>query len=150
MTAPTSPAGTTLVAAYVLCIDDGRILLCRVGPGEADAGRWMLPGGGLDFGEEPGAGALRELEEESGLTGEIIGLATVDARVYPARPARPSDLHKIRIVYRGRASVGTLRDETGGSTDTCAWFSFDEARRLPLVDLAETALRLVDEAPGPA
>ena len=114
-------------------------------------GHWMLPGGGLDFGEDPGAGALRELEEESGLTGELTGLATVDARVYPARPGRPgrpgrpSDLHKIRIVYRGRATGGTLRDETGGSTDTCAWFTIDEARRLPLVDLAETALRLVDE-----
>ena len=31
------------------------------------AGSWQLPQGGLDAGEEPLAGALRELEEETGL-----------------------------------------------------------------------------------
>ena len=151
MTAPTSPSRTTLVAAYVACTDDeGRILLCRVGPGEADAGHWMLPGGGLDFGEDPAASALRELREESGLTGELLGLATVDARVHPARAGRPSDLHKVRIVYRGRATGGTLRDETDGSTDTCAWFTLYEARRLPLIDVAEAAIRLLDDERDPA
>jgi 8-oxo-dGTP diphosphatase len=83
---PVPTSGVTSVAAYVVCVDDERrVLLCRVGPGEADSGRWMLPGGGLDFGEEPAAGAVRELREESGLSGEVIGLAAVESRLFPGR-----------------------------------------------------------------
>lgn len=34
---------------------------------------WQMPQGGLDDGEEPWAGALRELEEETGITPELVG-----------------------------------------------------------------------------
>ena len=44
-----------------------RILLVRVAPGYMrDVGQWTLPGGGLNFGEDPADGALRELTEETG------------------------------------------------------------------------------------
>ena len=36
----------------------------------ADA--WQMPQGGLDDGEEPWAGALRELEEETGIAAELV------------------------------------------------------------------------------
>ncbi|HEX6656334.1 MAG TPA: NUDIX domain-containing protein [Candidatus Limnocylindria bacterium] len=46
----------TRVAAYALCVEDGRILLCRIAPGYwSGVGAWTLPGGGLDFGESPRA-----------------------------------------------------------------------------------------------
>lgn len=135
------------VASYALCLDDAdRILLCRIGPGEYETGRWTLPGGGLDFGEAPGPGALRELEEEAGLTGEITDIAGVDSRVYGPRVGRPGELHAIRIIYRVQVIGGSLRDEVDGSTDTCAWFPLDEARTLPLVDLAEHGIRLAEKA----
>ena len=38
-------------------------------PATSTPGAWTLPGGGLDFGEDPADGVLRELEEETGLTG---------------------------------------------------------------------------------
>jgi 8-oxo-dGTP diphosphatase len=31
------------------------------------SGKWALPGGGLDFGEDPRTGLEREVEEEMGL-----------------------------------------------------------------------------------
>lgn len=50
------------LAAYAWCEDGDRVLLCRIAPGEADSGRWTLPGGGLEFGEDPADGVLRELD----------------------------------------------------------------------------------------
>lgn len=56
----------TRVAAYALCTEYDAILLCRIAPGSTsnDDGSWTLPGGGLDFGEQPAAAALRELRDE--------------------------------------------------------------------------------------
>ncbi|MFN9578926.1 MAG: NUDIX domain-containing protein [Novosphingobium sp.] len=51
-----------LLGCRVLAFDgEGRILLVRHSYG---SGRWMLPGGGIDRGEEPLLAALRELAEE--------------------------------------------------------------------------------------
>ena len=36
--------------------------------------KWLPPGGHLDIGEEPHTGALRELAEETGLSGRILNL----------------------------------------------------------------------------
>ncbi len=37
-------------------------------------GRWQMPQGGLDVGEEPAAASLRELREETGLRPELVEL----------------------------------------------------------------------------
>jgi 8-oxo-dGTP diphosphatase len=42
--------------------DRTRVLLCK----RRDIPVWVLPGGGLEQGESPEAGALREVEEETG------------------------------------------------------------------------------------
>lgn len=47
-----------------------RVLLLQRAPGSAMGGRWDLPGGKVDPGEEPVVAALRELTEETGLTGK--------------------------------------------------------------------------------
>lgn len=136
----------TRVAAYALCADAGRLLLCRIGPGPWSAvGRWTLPGGGLDFGEPPADGALRELAEETGLVGEVERLADVFS--WSARWRHPEDgadeaFHAIQVVYRVRVIGGELRDEPDGSTDRAAWFGLNELETLPLVRLAWDGVRL--------
>ena len=131
------------VAAYALTLDDaGRILLCRISPTIAPGQLWTLPGGGLDFGEEPEVGVLRELAEESGYDGEVIALADASSHVFPDTDLEGGRVHAVRIVYRVRVAGGELRDEVDGSTDTCGWFTFDEAARLHLGDLARRVLAL--------
>lgn len=132
----------TRAAAYALASDTAdRILLVRVAAGYPGAGRWTLPGGGLEFGEDPPAGALRELTEETGLLGRMTSLAFVDSRTGPARPEHGyGEWHGIHLVYRVEIIGGELRDERDESTDTCAWFTRDEARQLLLGHLAEAAL----------
>jgi len=136
----------TRIAAYALCVEDGRILLCRIAPGYwSGVGEWTLPGGGLDFGESPRDGAIRELAEETGLAGEIIGLA--DVLSWSGRWIHPRDgvdeaYHGLQVVYRVRILAGELRNEQDGSTDRAEWVALDEADSLPLVDLARAGVRL--------
>jgi 8-oxo-dGTP diphosphatase len=143
---PQPERSVTRVAAYALCEQDERILLCRIAPGHwSGVGQWTLPGGGLDFGEEPPLGALRELIEETGLVGEIVELAHVLS--WTGRWRHPRDdvdeaYHGIQIVYRTRIVGGSLRHEVDGSTDMAAWLTRDEAVALPLVELAAEAVRL--------
>ena len=65
--------------------------------------------------------AIRELEEETGLDGEIEAIAGVFSHVYRRSTfAEGADLHFIGIVYHVRIVGGELRDEVDGTTDTCA------------------------------
>lgn len=57
------PRQVTRVSAYAVCVEDGRLLLARIAPGYTVGldGWWTLPGGGIEHGEDPRAGAVREL-----------------------------------------------------------------------------------------
>jgi 8-oxo-dGTP diphosphatase len=143
VTDATKLAPTTRVAAYALIVDErAQILLVRVAPGYAAVGQWTLPGGGLNFGEDPSEGALRELEEETGLTGEIERIAFVASWSRDSIPEEGyGPFHAIQIVFRARATGGQLRDETDESTDLAAWVPLSEARQLPIVGLVDRALK---------
>jgi 8-oxo-dGTP diphosphatase len=135
--------GRTRVAAYALVTDDeGRVLLCRTAPGVVAEQVWLLPGGGLEFGESPEAAVVRELQEEAGLTGTVERLVDVSDRIMPNVDGADR-VHAIRIVYRARITGGDLRDETDGSTDTCAWLTAEEAAQLNLSEFARRALALL-------
>ncbi|MCW3813532.1 NUDIX hydrolase [Micromonospora sp. DR5-3] len=56
-------------AARVLLVDasDRVLLFAGTDPGRPGHAYWFTPGGGLDPGESPAAGAARELAEETGL-----------------------------------------------------------------------------------
>lgn len=143
-----APRRLQRVSAYALCADDDAILLTRIAPGAtADHdGHWTLPGGGIEFGEDPRDGALRELREETGLEGEIVELAGVDSvarRFVHPDDGVPTDFHAIRILYRVRITGGVLTDEPDGSTDACRWVPAAELPALPLVDLVEVGARLL-------
>ena len=56
------------VSVKALVIDElGRILLCR-----EDNGNWDIPGGGLDYNEDPIEGLKREIFEETGISAEKL------------------------------------------------------------------------------
>ena len=61
-------------AARVVLLDErDRVLLFRFLSPLSGRSWWITPGGGLDNGETHEAAALRELEEECGLSGVVLG-----------------------------------------------------------------------------
>ena len=125
------------IAAYNVIVDEhGQLLLVRLSDLTEAPGAWTLPGGGIDFGEHPEHGAIRELHEETGLHGRIVELLTVDSYHRLSRDDEGEyDYHAIRIVYRTEIESADLVHEADGSTDMAQWFSFEELDEITLVPM---------------
>lgn len=63
---------------------DGKLLLIKRSEELLEGGKWALPGGFLDRDENVEQGALRELKEETGWTGEVTALFRINSD--PDRP----------------------------------------------------------------
>ena len=124
------------IAAYAWVEREDAVLLVRMSPGGMGAGQWTLPGGGLDFGEEPELGVLRELREETGLDGRVEGLLGVlSVMLAPDETKSGHRIQNIGVLYRVAVTGGDLRNEVDESTDLAAWVPFAEVGELPAVPL---------------
>lgn len=140
------PRAAQRFAAYALASDPaGRVLLTLNADGYPGAGRWHLPGGGIDHGEQPADAVLRELAEETGQRGEVAALLAASSHHVPAAlgpEGYPIDWHQVQVLYR----VPVAEPDTprvlapGGSTARAAWFDREDAARLPVTDTASWAL----------
>jgi ADP-ribose pyrophosphatase YjhB (NUDIX family) len=137
------------VAAYAVCVRDGRLLLAR-GPDRNGTLEWMLPGGGMEHGEDPCDTVVREVEEETGYRIEVTGLLGVDSLRLGVRRrfGCTVDHHGVRLVYEGRVVGGELRNEVGGSTDMAAWQELAAVPGLTRVALVDTGLALWRQRPS--
>lgn len=135
------------VSAYGVIISEEMLLLARIAAGYPGAGNWTLPGGGLDWGEDPHEAMHRELYEETGLTGVVDRLLGIDSiRIERNRNGRRVGYHALRIVYAVDA-VGEPRvTEIDGSVSESRWHPLGEVPQLPTVELVESALRMLAAA----
>lgn len=135
------------LAAYAVCIDDGRILLARfVEPG-GDS-HWTLPGGKVEPAEDPFHTVVREVAEETGCDAMVERLLGVDSRVIPAAEARLGvEHHNVGIFYRVRITGGTLRPEPGGATAEPVWTPIPDVARLRRSSPVDVGLALAQTLP---
>lgn len=128
------------LAAYGWCESGGSLLLSRISEQGPGGGLWTLPGGGLDFGEDPQDGLLRELAEETGLSGVVGALLGVRSAVLePAETISGHRVQTVGILYRVTVTGGELRHETGGSSDLARWIPVAELDTLPITGLVPWA-----------
>lgn len=135
------------VAAYAVVVRDGKILLSKIAPRISHSGKWTLPGGGLEHGEEPRAGAMREVMEEAGLEVTLSDQARVYRLHQPNgfRDGHRVNAYSLRIVYEGWVAPDAPEPrvlETNGSTIEAAWHDVAAVRsgKVPVVDLVTEAL----------
>jgi 8-oxo-dGTP diphosphatase len=137
------PPKVQRVGAYALVSEARRLLLTRY----AGSGRWSLPGGGIDHGEQPQEALHREVHEETGLSLGDVRPADVDSVHFTghAPDGALEDFHAVRIVYRGkvRSGVEPAVVEADGSSDAAAWVRLDELHRYPVTGFVGIALRLL-------
>lgn len=94
-----TPKTPALTADCVVFDAEGKLLLVRRKHAPFE-GQYALPGGFVEIGESVEHAALRELKEETGLEGEIVGLIGV----YSA-PGRDPRGHTVSVAYLVRAST---------------------------------------------
>ena len=100
--------------ALVVIDGKGRILLARRKM-EPKKGFWSLPGGFMELGETTEEAGLRELKEETGLSGmiaELIGVATNSSSLYDT---------VLIIGYLVKSCTGSLGP--GDDVDEVAYFA---------------------------
>ncbi|GAA2759471.1 NUDIX hydrolase [Actinopolymorpha rutila] len=128
------------VGAYGVCMDEGRMLLIRFAGGDP---QWSLPGGGVDFGEHPVDGVVREVEEETGYAVRVGSLLGVRSNVWSS-----TSTHMVSVLYEVHVVGGELRHEVGGSTEEAAWVPVDAVEALPHTDELRAGLDLFHRRPA--
>lgn len=116
---PTNARGYDVptLATDAIVVRDGRVLLVRRRNPPA-AGSWALPGGFVEVGEPPEAACVRELQEETGLAGEVRAVAGVYGD-----PDRDPRGHVVTVVYAVDAPAGEPRG--GDDAAEAAWHPLD-------------------------
>ena len=111
-----------------------QILMTRIAQKDYGAGLWTLPGGGIDHGEDPIDGVVREFHEETSLhvlPGEVRFVHS--AHFYGRNRAGVlEDFHGLGVVYDVTAVPGEDLDglrvlERDSSTDLVQWLNVAEA-----------------------
>jgi 8-oxo-dGTP diphosphatase len=120
----------------VALLEAGRVLAARRSGPAALAGRWELPGGKVEPGEDPEVAAVREIREELRCTVEVTGwlegesplvdglvLRVATARLVAGDPVPsehdavrwlgPDQLHEVAWVAADVPFVAALREQLG-------------------------------------
>ncbi len=108
-------------AVGVLILEGNRVLLVRR-RFEPYKGKWAIPAGFIEYGEDVRDTAIREIEEETGLVIELDNLHTVESCFDDPRG------NTILVLYTGCVTGGELR--AGDDADEASFFPLDELPKL--------------------
>src|SRR5512139_2192863 len=140
MAVDAAPPERQRVAAYALLTRDGEVLLTQMSSRTRIEGRWTLPGGGIDHGEDPRDALRREVYEETGLRVEPRRVMDVHATHFVGARADGTveDYHGIHLIFEADIDPGSREVEPhvveqDGSTARAAWIPVERAFELDLL-----------------
>ena len=116
------------VGVGVLLLVDDQILLVKRAM-MPQKGKWSIPAGFLDYGEDPKATAVREIREETGLKVEITGIFDI----YHNPEAMEDGGASIFILYKANVVGGVLN--AGDDAEDVGFFSPED---LPEIAFSST------------
>jgi len=147
MSVDAAPPHRQRIAAYALITRGDQVLLTRMSFRTRIEGRWTLPGGGIDHGEDPRDALRREVYEETGL--HVIPGRVLDVHATHFVGARfdgvVEDYHGIHLIFGAEieavsAGVEPHVVEEAGSTEHVEWVDAQRALTLDLLSAARHAL----------
>lgn len=118
------PALTVDCVVFGLDEDDLKVLLVQRG-GEPFKGSWALPGGFVDMHETTDQGALRELEEETGVRDVYLEQLYTFSRV-----DRDPRERVVSVAYYALVKLNEHAVRAATDASDAAWFSVEEATGL--------------------
>jgi 8-oxo-dGTP pyrophosphatase MutT (NUDIX family) len=128
----------------------GRWWLAAIRPQGKPAGVWALPKGLVDRGERPDTTALREVFEETGVSGRLDGKLGDVKYVYSRGGQRIFKVVSFYLVRGGRGRIGDLPPGMEREVAEARWLPLEDAPRLLAYrgerDMARAALEALTGA----
>jgi 8-oxo-dGTP pyrophosphatase MutT (NUDIX family) len=145
---PAAPKANSVVpSANVIVVNDrGEILMIR----RTDNNNWAVPGGGMDLGESITDAAVRETQEETGITCKLTGLVGIYTN--PQHVILYTSNGEVRqefsIVFTARPVGGELRPSSESSE--LQWVTPATAASLQMhPSMRQRIERYLDKRPEP-
>jgi len=121
------------LTSAVLVVKDGKYLLAERNK-ENYNGYWIIPGGGVKFGETIYDAAIREIKEETNLDVDIIKLIGHKELINI-----PGNYHS--IVFFHLAEPKHMNIEAKDDVSSAKFFTIDEIKKLKIAESVEWALK---------
>ena len=121
------------VTSAVLVEKEGKLLLAERNK-ENYKGRWVIPGGGVRFGETIRDAAVREIKEETNLDVEIIKLICHKEVINV-----PGNYHSVVFYHLARPKSLDIRP--GGDISQARFLSIEEIKALNIAESVEWVLK---------
>lgn len=117
---PSSKPHDSGVAVAIFVEKDGKYLLMKR-EGSVGAGTWAVPGGGVDFMEDPIQAAARELEEETGIKNPELHFVG-----YSNDTHHDNKLHYVTFLYKTTVFEGEPEIREPNKCSEISWYPLDE------------------------
>jgi 8-oxo-dGTP pyrophosphatase MutT (NUDIX family) len=128
----------------------GDWVMAAIRPAGRDPGVWALPKGIIGDGEKPDETALREVEEETGAEGRLVGKLGDIRYVYTWAGERVFKVVSFYLLRYSKGRLGDLPPATAHEVAEARWLPLEDAPRLLAYkgerEMAEKALASLRDA----
>jgi 8-oxo-dGTP pyrophosphatase MutT (NUDIX family) len=105
----------------------GRTMVAAIRPRGKREGLWALPKGQIDAGESAAETAVREVREETGVSGRLVEKLGDVRYVYAREGERIFKVVSFFLLRAGRGRIGEIEEEMRIEVAEARWLPLDEA-----------------------